>query len=278
MDDFFQLHTFEISLPGLTSPKTVLHFSDMHLCIRDDLSTDEEGEIAERHAADWITGRIFFAKSCGDQYDAPHMIPDYEMPGKYKSLALECGADAVICTGDLWECYLPANARFTRNALRDFPVPFLWARGNHESDDNPVYAELMNGDPSVQVLALDTLKLIALDNSRRSFSAEQLARIQAEVSDGCAAVLCYHIPLRTDCNRDELLRQDAYFSIGCGEGGESTDQVIHWLSSPSCPVSLTLAGHLHVPSDTLLGEACRQIVVSSALVGNANLYRFLPML
>jgi len=278
MDPFFQLHTFEIPLPGLRDPKTVLHFSDMHLCISDDLSTDEEKANAEKRAADWVIGRRFFAKSCGDAYGGVHDIPDYEMPEKYKQLALECGADAVLCTGDLWEIYLPANARFTRTFLRDFPVPFLWARGNHEADENPVYEEFMRGDPSVQVLTLDELKLIAIDNSKRSVSTEQLARLQAETVGDCAPVLCYHIPMRTEHNREALLRHDAYFSIGCGDGGESTDVFLHWLASPACPVRLTLAGHLHVPSDTLLSDHCRQLVVSSALVGNANLYHFVPYL
>lgn len=180
--------------------------------------------------------------------------------------------DYTVATGDLIEGLHTDLTKWLKDSLSENPNTML-VLGNHEwnptkgtpEEMSDRYALLQEYWPNdvvySSVVVKNKVMLIQLDNSQKTFHAEQIPKLQADLKTarekGYAVLLFYHIPLRTQ-NPDEkavkaLLPSDpkiinSYnFRSGQLRGSEedATGQVYDIITNNADVIKGAFCGHLH---------------------------------
>ena len=123
-----QLHEFRIPFAGVK--RTVIyHFSDLHLAVADETSTPDEVTATQKAVSEFDECRRWFAEQYHEPFAVEKTAVDY-----FEEILAACGdGDAVLCAGDLAECYHPATMQYLDAATAG--LNFMTVCGNHDTAD-----------------------------------------------------------------------------------------------------------------------------------------------
>ncbi|MBQ8407273.1 MAG: metallophosphoesterase [Clostridia bacterium] len=264
------LHDYRINIKGVKR-KTVYHFSDVHLNLTDELSSEEERQKVSTNASFWHEGRKSFAKAFGEPYDDELLIEADEHLESLLNKAREDG-DALIMTGDIFDYVNEAHVRLFEKKFSNFPIPYVFACGNHEQ------AELIPDDcymsrikSPVQILDLDDLKIIAFDNSNGAVTREQINALKEQLSQQKPLIIAMHIPIQSE-NNDILKTREEYYRLNNPDCPAENLEFIELIYANTHKIPAVLAGHLHFLNVCELKPNLTQYVSSQGLLGNINRY------
>ena len=261
MDPYIRVVDNELILPGMKGKRVFLHISDTHIAAWDDVSTEEEKAEAIVRDERWMIGKENFAKGFGEPFGDAQRIPTAEGFDKLLAFACEEKPDALILTGDNLEWMHPAGERFLSDRMKNFPLPFLCVPGNHEKAPLPGV-----WDPGVKVLDFGAFRLVGVDDTRKTVAPEDLDRLEEVAAEGVPMIVCYHIPVGAQTNRERMRQFGPYFSIDRETEDENGRRFVNFLET-SPAVKMTLCGHVHGYSDTELVPGRRQITASQGMIG-----------
>ena len=261
MDPYIRVIDNELILPGMKGRHVFLHISDTHLCVSDDLSTEEEKAEAIARDERWMVGKENFAKSFGEPFSDAQRITTAAGFDKLLAFAREEAPDALILTGDNLEWMHPAGERFLAGRMENCGLPFLCVPGNHESASLPGVWE-----SGVHVLDFGEVRLAAVDDRLGTVAREDLDRLEELAEAGVPMIVCTHIPVAARCNRDFIRRFGVYFSIDRETEDDNGRRFVNFLET-SPAVKMVLCGHIHGYSDTEIVPGKRQITASQGMIG-----------
>ena len=136
-DSFFWFRRNRLTLPGVKGEHLLMHISDTHLNVTDELSTPEERAESEKQEAMWAVfkekfarGQLDFAKGNDEPYGDAQRISTVEAFEKQLALAGELKPEALLLS-DRILIYSERPARI----LEEIPVPFARPRKPDLRDD-----------------------------------------------------------------------------------------------------------------------------------------------
>ena len=251
MDKTYELKVIETTLPvrGLTAPLTVVQVTDLHFIYTDESDGEEINALRERYAQ-WF-------------FNGPNVADEL-----LRFFACE-PPDVVVFTGDISGYPTQANIRALEAFLAKCP-PYLFVYGNHErvftAEDltrermrrfDALYTFAMKGDPELQVVEMNGVRLVGVDDSDNQITPSQLEKLRAlfaedtpcllflhvpvclpeliePISSGWGAPLLLGVPKGTDVHGDETLIPTA-----------ATEAFVGMLTGEDVPVAGIFAGHVH---------------------------------
>ena len=252
---------------NLKNTYTLVHFSDVHVININDNETNEEKEKAIKQEQAWYRVRKDFANHFHEKCEDIHMIPSTTCLDNLLKYSKDVNPDCLIMTGDIIDYYSKANLSYLTNALKDETTPYLLCCGNHEKAH--IFNELTNNQSDYKVIRLDELKIIALDDSCKSFSEKQYNLLIEELKENIQTIICFHIPLLTKTNKEEMSKYDSYFIIDHENCDLISKKTID-LFIENENVKAILCGHTHGASTSFYCKDKPIICASSGLIGYVN--------
>ena len=264
------VHDYKIHIKGVKR-KIIYQFSDVHLNLSDELSSDSEKQQVSRNTENWRRGRKTFAEAfnepCGEEQLA-------EASEHFKSLmekAREDG-DALILAGDIFDYINYAHLRFFEKEFSNISIPYVFACGNHEPAENiPDGSCLSQITQPVQLLDLGDLMIMAFDNSKRVISAEQINALKAQLEREKPIILVMHVPILSE-NNNILKSREEYYHLNSPDRPKENFEFIDLIYAHSDKIAAIFAGHLHFLNVCELKPNLTQYVSTQGLLGNINRY------
>lgn len=189
MDKMYNLNVLETYLPvcGLTAPLTIVQVTDLHFIYTDESDGEEVNALRERYAQ-WFSNGPDVANEILRFFES-------EPP------------DMVVFTGDIAGYPTQANIRALEAFLSKCP-PFLFVYGNHEriftADDltrermqrfDALYTFAMKGDPELQVVEINGVRLVGIDDSDNQITSSQLEKMRTLFAEETPCLLFLHVPV-----------------------------------------------------------------------------------
>lgn len=263
------IHHYMLPVPGIRK-KIIYQFSDTHLCLADDLSSEEESRYAAERSAKWLSIREGFARSHDQLYTEEQLL---DAGTHYKNLlghAVSDG-DAVVMCGDVFECLSGANLRFYEEQMKNVTVPAMAVCGNHEPVDEIPDGYLFSSTKKpVQTIELDDMIIIGFENSRREVTKEQNECLLDLFKAGKPVIIAMHVPVMTEENAPLLKESGEYFQLNYDGASETTLEFIDILKQHSEQIIAVFAGHLHYPNVSEIAPGLTQYVSTQGILGNIN--------
>lgn len=264
------LHEYRIRIKGVQR-KTVYHFSDLHLNLADELSCEAERQAVTKNIENWHRGRKEFAKAFGEPYHDELLIEADEHFENLLSMALHDG-DALVMTGDIFDYINEAHVRFFEKRFANLPMPYIFTCGNHELVSKiPNDSYMARVKAPLQVLELDDLSIIAIDNSTRAITEEQIDTFKKKLSHNKPIILAMHVPIQSE-NNDVLKTREEYYRLNSQDCPVENLELIDLIYENTDKIHAILAGHLHFLNVCELRPGLTQYVSSQGLLGNINRY------
>ncbi len=287
-DDFPMPRPIEttISLPGLRTPRKILHITDLHACA----FTEEEAAAIEEKRADYIRVRRRHF-SGGRPYPPEDVLPvlmDYASKN----------ADLALFTGDILDFPSESNLNLLADEMARAQIPCLYIAGNHDwsfADDyhtenavalyRPRMDALSGGDYRIAVYEWDDLVICALDNDLDHLTPETAEAYFAVASkaraEGKALLLAMHIPLRVETLIEDTVkvwRQDLCIGEGAyGRKHADTMRFYHEVTEGTeFAPDAVIAGHLHFSHEDVFPNGVCQYVTTLACGGDCRMLCLVP--
>ncbi len=269
MEGFYQITRNELVIPGVRGEHRFIHISDTHASCVDELSTPEEIEKAKKAEAAWDWVKVDFARHFGEPFNEEHKIPSYEATHKLIEYAKNEKPELLLLSGDILDYIHPAGFRFLEKELDFYGGGYLFVPGNHEGryDKNPGLTVFNGGNGEIAEYHGDGFILAAVDDSNKSVSDSQLARLKELSSGGTPVVLLMHIPIATDDNAEEMKRFGEYYLITEKSDDANAREFVKTLTDGNSAVCCILCGHVHGYHISCYSGEKKQICASSGLVG-----------
>lgn len=268
-ENFFNIISNELILPGVSGTHEFIHISDTHICCADALSTDAEREKAHKQEKAWEPVREGFAHHFGEPFNDSHRIPTAAAAEKIFGYVRERSPEILLMTGDILDYCHPAGFRLLSSWLDTLGCGYLYVAGNHEETyrESTFGVKLISGADSIDVYEGDNFTIAAIDNSRKVVSDECISRLEALSAKGRPIILMMHTPVCTAYNRDAMSRFGEYYLIDDRTADESGRKLIEYVLSPASHVACILCGHVHGYSVSEFAPARKQICASSGMAG-----------
>ena len=260
-DAFFWFRENRLVIPGVKGEHVLLHVTDTHVNVIDELSTPEEREKAKSQEALWATHKEKFARSSGEPYGDAQRISTIEAFEKQLALAAEIKPEALLLSGDNLDYAHPAGERYLARRLGAYEGRFLCVPGNHES---PECAGLWSA--GVRTLELEGFRIVAVDDSRKTVSDADLAALRKLCGEGTPIILLCHIPLLTACCKEALSAIPPYFYIDA-ETTDENGRAFVSLCETNDAIRAVLCGHTHGYRAVELAPGKPQIIGSQGMAG-----------
>lgn len=252
---------------GTQRPYKLIQISDTHAVSLSPDQTGEELERAKQQENFWMKGKAHFAHLFGEKYDESECaIHSSECLQKEIEYINSEAPDAALLTGDMIDYPSGANDELLRRSIRCINTPVLFTCGNHERPADRYNDVCINGDASFQVIEFDDLRLVGLDDSRKTISRMQLEKLQKVTENDKKTVICMHIPVKTASNRDEMISYEDYYTIDSESCDSDSREFIKYISERET-VRLVLCGHCHGASQSEFTPGKKQLICSSGLIG-----------
>ena len=261
-----QIHEFRIPFAGV--PRTVIyHFSDLHLAVADDTCTPDEVAATENATREFDDCRRWFAEHCKEPFDGDKTAVTY-----FEKILAACGdGDAVLCAGDLAECYHPATMTYLDAAVA--PLNFMTVCGNHDTADKiPEGYALSAAKAAVQRMELPALTVLGFDDSTRTITPHQLAALRAALQEEKPLVILLHIPFAVPENEALLRGCGEYFRLNYDDCPAENVEFIRLITDNAHRIAAVLAGHLHFQHTCSVTDTLTQYVSSQGMCGHVNKY------
>ncbi len=260
---------YNIFIKGIRK-KTICQFSDVHLSVWDELSTEEEKRDAITQSENWERGRKGFALEHGESYE-PFQLTD-SLTHYNNLIELAKTADIAVTTGDIMDYNSGANIRAMENGLRKLTIPFISAIGNHEDPESIPDGMLISAmKKPIHTLNLRDIQIVSIDNSQRKVTKEQLSELKRILETGKHTVIAMHIPIMTEGNRKKLMNSGEYFQFNYEGCPKENLELISMITDTKYNVVAVLTGHLHYGNVSEIANGIYQYGSSQGILGNANL-------
>ena len=260
-----------IKAKGLKKPRRFLHISDAHTAVAFENASEEERAFAEKQTHRWSMGE----RTSNEAFE--------EMLHYVRAVR----PDALLIAGDAVDYVGEANAAMIKDrllALKEEGISSLYAFGNHEGasyrEDIPdfrahygLYSEVMGEDPSFQVMDLGDLLLVAVEDSMRDITEEQLCKMKAVCKDakarGISILLLMHVPICAEALAPRVLKTwGPSFMLGSLASDSATVQEFCALvKAEDSPIAAVLAGHIHYAQKGEVAKGRMQYVSAPAFEG-----------
>lgn len=265
-DGFFWFRENSVIIPGVRGEHLLMHITDTHLHVWDDLSTEEERDEAERQEARWMSGKEGYAKDNGEPYGDEQKIPSTEAFEKLLALAEELRPEMLLLSGDNLDYMHPAGERYLAKKLSGYRGKFLAVPGNHEIERCEGVWEL-----GLQVCDLGEFVIAGVDDRKKTVSDDDLAKLTALCDEGKQVIVLCHIPVSTECCKETLIKLDPYFFID-GSEDENARQYVSLLKD--CEnVKAVVCGHVHGYHRVEIAPGKPQIIGSQGMAGAVDLIK-----
>lgn len=267
-----ELLTYEYRIPvSHVKRKKIYQFSDTHLVEWDALSSEEEVQKAFARTAHWEQLRFGFARSNGEPSGEKQSLPAKTF---FLQLLEESKkADALIMAGDIIDFDTDANTRLLASVMKEYPVPYLPLRGNHDEPDRlPEGHPLKSTGEPVQKLDLGDMVILGFDNSKRIITAEQNKMLQSTLQENKPVLITMHIPIMTQGNWDLLQKCGEYFQLNYQDCPKENIAFIETIRENADKVIAVTCGHLHFNNVSEICPGVMQYVSSQGLIGSLSVY------
>lgn len=264
---FIQENKIELNF-SLKNEYKIIQISDVHAMTYSDFDSPSEINEAKKAEDLWYRQRTWFAGRANETYNDSHMIPSKECLSKLVDYINTQNPTAAVLSGDIIDYYSKSNYELLISECKRIKPPFVFSNGNHEIPASN-YKEITNSAIGFKVLNLGEFKIISLDNSTKSVSAETLDLVKNELEDDIPVIIAMHIPISTIYNKKEMGKFDSYFIIDENECDDTTKEFVNLLINNE-NVKTILCGHTHGHSETYFAPNKPQICASSGLIGFVN--------
>ena len=233
---------------GLEKPIRILHITDVHLSLADDI----DGDGMKEHARE---RRREFVKEAG--YPERDPVGYFEEAMEY-SKKFNC----TVITGDVIDFTSHANCQTARKILSG--KDYMFCAGNHEfcpkvgKPDSFERKEtitdeiqtVFRGNMIFESRIVGGVNIIIIDNSYYTWTEEQLQKLKFEVARGLPCVLFCHVPLTYHNMRHEPSHKDLGVSEEYKQFILSVNNYI--INEPN--IKAVFSGHMHVSSVADIGN------------------------
>ena len=264
------VHDYEIKIKGVKR-KVIYHLSDLHLATYDELSSKEEIELAKKQTEGWAKTRRDFAESFLEPYQENEQFSASEHFEALIKKATEDG-DCLVFAGDIFDYINDSQIRFFEKRIEKIKIPYIFAAGNHEEtekiNDNSPLAKIK---APIQVLTIDDITIIALDNSKRVITREQIKEIEAYLQKDKKLIITMHTPIILENSREHKLCGE-YFRLNHQGCPPENLEFLELLRNNDEKIIAVFAGHIHCLSKSPLTERLVEYTSSQGILGNINRY------
>ncbi len=271
-DPFFWFKRNKLVIPGVRGEHLIMHISDTHLSVIDAESTAEEKAEAEKQEALWADfkekfarGKLPFSQGNDEPYGDPQRISTVEAFEKQLALARELKPEVLLLSGDNLDHAHPAGEKYLSEKLAGYEGKYLCVPGNHEP---PVCRGAW--EPGIRTLELEGFRIVAVDDSQRTVSSDDLKALQALCSEGKPIIILCHVPLSTAPCREEMHRIMDYFYID-GETADENGKAFVSLCEESDAIRAVLCGHVHGYHVMEYAPGKLQVIGSQGMAGAVHL-------
>ena len=264
------LHEYRIPVPGMRR-RIIYQFSDVHLCLADQLSTPADCATAAERTQFWLSGRLSFAKHHQEPHDESAPIAAITYFEDMMQAAAKDG-DALVITGDLFDQISPADIRWYEKRFASLPFPHLFVGGNHEPLTSiPDQGAIARIKSPLQLLDLGDMLIAGFHNADRIITQKQLDALRVLIAQPKPVVIAMHIPIQIAGNVQHA-NCDDYFRLNHAQAPQENWEFIDLLRQNAGKIVAVLTGHLHFLNTCELAPGLTQYVCSQGLLGNLNRY------
>lgn len=229
-----------VTIPGLKNTYTFLHISDAHLAYAYPEESEYDKKMAADQAVRWTEA----------------LVPPNEAFDDMTVYAKEIGADALMVAGDCADYISEGTVRYIKEKALASGVEMLYVYGNHEgsrydkkTDQRsyyPMYASLMQGDPSFWVKDYGEMLIVGVDDSDKKITAEQIEKLKEQIARNIPIILLVHIPLRTEAIEEPVMKKwGTSFMLGTDDDTELTKEFCKLVKAEKSNIKAIVAGHIH---------------------------------
>ena len=191
---------------GLEKPVRILHMTDVHLSLADDVDGDGMKEHARERRREFVKEASY---------------PERDPVGYFEeAMEYSKNFDCTVITGDVIDFISHANCQTAKKIL--VGKDYMFCAGNHEfcpkvgvSDSFARKEERMNeiqslfrGDMIFESRIVGGVNVIAIDNGYYTWTEQQLEKLKFEVARGLPCILFTHVPLNFKHMRHEPSHND----------------------------------------------------------------------
>ena len=240
---------------GLKKPVRILHITDAHLCLADDVDGDEMKAHAARRR------NVFFNEAGFPERD----------PVGYLKEAMEYSKkfDCTVFTGDVLDCMSHANRVAVKEILAG--KDYLYCAGNHEFcpqvgvrdtlerkiEKRDEMQSLLRGNMHFESRVVGGVNLVCADNGYRNFYEDHLELFKKEAEKGLPILFFCHVPLG-----DDLKSTEGSYGVSRWVGTpehviEASCKAVTFLAEePLVKAVFAGHGHSHALFDQFSGKPC----------------------
>ncbi|MCR5693787.1 MAG: metallophosphoesterase [Clostridia bacterium] len=259
-DPFYTVLDTELVIPGLRRQYKIIHITDLHLSVFDELSTEEEKQKAIAQEAFWQEGRERVALIFNEPFDDSKRISSREILDKMISFAKEETPDLLVMTGDMLDYISPAGIKALKGALEGYKGRVMFVEGNH--DENCGFAK-----EDVDTVEFEDLILAGVNNGSFTVSSNQISQLKTLCEGTKPLIIVQHVPVMTEKNKSVLSRLDKYYYIDKNAPKDGNAREFAELEESCDDIRAVLCGHTHGFLPMELAEGRPEYCGSSALCG-----------
>lgn len=233
---------------GLEKPVRILHVTDVHLSLADDVDGDSMKEHARERRREFVKEASY---------------PERDPQGYFEE-AMEYSKefDCTVITGDVIDFISHANCQTAKKILAG--KDYMLCAGNHEfcpkvgKPDSFERKEktlgeiqsLFRGDMTFESRVVGGVNVVSIDNGYYTWTKEQLERLKFEVARGLPCLLFCHVPLTAAHMRHEPPHHD----LGVSEEYKNFILSVNEYIINEPMIKAVFSGHNHITSVADIGE------------------------
>lgn len=260
---FLRIIDNEIIISGLKKSYTLIQISDTHLMATDENSTYEHVEKVKEHEQAWQEVKRGFADLFGEPCNKAHEIPTIQCFEQVMDFVKEQKPDLLLLSGDVLNYEHEEGYRYFREYMNGYQGEWMFVPGNHDNDMVPQRL----GIQGIQVRKLEGVRVIGLDDSKKSISGTQLEQLKELLSEKEPSILVMHVPVENDYNKEDMSSVTADFIMHKDETDANGKAFIELCEQEDVPIAAVLCGHIHGYHKSQLIPGRDQICCSSGMVG-----------
>ncbi len=187
------------------------------------------------------------------------------------------GVDLVAFTGDIWDFFSVGNLEKFKSATSVLD-DFLFAIGNHEDADvvggnlptgekwtniRKHISSYVKNDLTFATRYIGELTVVSMDNSRYTFTDEQVQKMKTEIAKGRPMLLMMHTPLYTEELYKKASENNEAGSImpSVDKATGSTKEMLELINSNANLIKGVFTGHMHYDHISDLSSGIRQYML-----------------
>ena len=260
---FLRIVDNEIIIPGIEKSYTLIQISDTHLMATDENSTNEHVEKVKEQEQAWQEVKKGFAALFGEPCNETHEVSTIRCFEQVLDFAKEQKPDLLLLSGDVLNYEHEEGYRYFREYMDGYQGEWMFVPGNHDNETMPQRLGI-NG---IQVRKLGGVRIIGLDDSKMTFSEEQMEQLKKLLSDGDPSILVMHVPVETNYNKEDMSDIKGNFVIRKDRTDTNGREFITLCEDELAPIAAVLCGHIHGYHKSQLIPGREQICCSSGMVG-----------